>query len=68
MHPCRVILHLLHQISDRDSLYSISDFEVEYYVNWQRCYCELLNQIETTHILHPAPPIPKCLQLHLLDY
>ena len=51
-----------------DSLYSISDFEVEYYTNWKRCYCELLHTIETTRILHPAPPIPKDSQFYLLDH
>ena len=51
-----------------DSLYSISDFEVEHYANWERRYHELLNLIKITRVLHPAPPIPKYSQLHLLDY
>ena len=52
--------------SDTDSLDSISDFEINYYINWERRYRELLNLIEKTHVLYPAPPIPKCSQLHLL--
>jgi len=54
--------------SDTDSLHSISDFEVEYYINWERRYQELLYEIETTRVLHPAPPVPKSSQLHLLDH
>lgn len=55
--------------SDTDnSLFSISDFEVEYYMNWERRYRELLDQISTTRVLNPAPPIPKSSQLHLLDH
>jgi hypothetical protein len=54
--------------SDADSSYSISDFEAEYYTNWERRYRELLDLIKTTRVLHPAPPIPKCSQLHLLDF
>jgi hypothetical protein len=53
--------------SDTDSS-SISDFETEYYINWERRYRELLRTIETTRVLYPAPPIPKCSQLHLLDH
>ena len=52
--------------SDTDG--SISDFEVEYYINWERRYRELLDKILTTRILNPAPPIPKSSQLHLLDH
>jgi hypothetical protein len=54
--------------SDTDSMFSISDFKVEYYHNWKRHYDELWNEIVTTCVLHPAPPIPKSSQLHLLDY
>jgi hypothetical protein len=54
--------------SDTDSLHSISDFEIEYYINWERRYHELLYVIENTRILYPAPPVPKCSQLHLLDH
>jgi hypothetical protein len=54
--------------SDTDSLDSISDFEINYYINWERRYRELLNMIENTRVLYPAPPIPKCSQLHLLDH
>ena len=54
--------------SDTDSLDSISDFEINYYINWVRRYRELLNLIEKTRVLYPAPPIPKCSQLHLLDH
>lgn len=54
--------------SDTDSLYSVSDFEVEYYTNWKRRYRELLRIIKTTRVLHPAPPIPKNSQLRLLDH
>ena len=54
--------------SDTDSLFSIADFEVEYYINWERCYHELLNKILTTRVLNPAPPILKSSQLHLLDH
>ena len=51
-----------------DSLFSISDFKVEYYMNWERRYRELLEEISTTRVLNPAPPIPKSSQLHLLDH
>jgi hypothetical protein len=51
-----------------DSLFSISDFEVEYFMNWKRRYRELLDKILTTRVLNPAPPIPKSSQLHLLDH
>ena len=54
--------------SDTDSLFSISDFEVEYYVNWERRYRELLEKISTTRVLNPGPPVPKSPQLHLLDH
>jgi hypothetical protein len=54
--------------SDTDSLFSISDFEVEYYMNWERRYRELFNKILTTRVLNPTPPIPKSSQLHLLDH
>ena len=54
--------------SDTNSLISISDFELEYYRNWERRYRELINQILTTRVLNPAPPIPKSSQLHLLDH
>jgi hypothetical protein len=54
--------------SDTDSLHSISDFETEYYINWERRYRELLYVIENTRVLYPAPPVPKCSQLHLLDH
>ncbi|KAF8229934.1 hypothetical protein L208DRAFT_1284485 [Tricholoma matsutake] len=54
--------------SDTNSLYSVSGFEVEYYTNWKQCYYELVHTIETTRILHPAPPIPKNSQLQLLDH
>ena len=54
--------------SDTDSLFSISDFEVEYYMNWERRYRELMDKISTTHVLNPALPIPKSSQLHLLDH
>jgi hypothetical protein len=55
--------------SDTDSsIFSISDFEVEYYMNWERRYRELLDQISTTRVLNPAPPVPKSSQLHLLDH
>ena len=54
--------------SDTDSLLLISDFEVEYYRNWERRYRELLDKILTTRVLNPAPPIPKSSQLHLLDH
>jgi hypothetical protein len=47
---------------------SISDFEINYYINWQRRYRELLNMIQNTRVLYPAPPVPKCSQLHLLDH
>ena len=53
---------------DTDSLFSISDFEVEYYMNWERRYRELFNEILTTRVLNPTPPIPKSSQLHLLDH
>jgi hypothetical protein len=55
-------------ISSSDTDSSISNFEVEYYMNWRRRYRELLTLIRLTRVLHPAPPIPKCSQLHLLDY
>ena len=51
-----------------DSLFSIADFKVEYYINWERRYHELLDKILTTRVLNPAPPIPKSSQLHLLDH
>ena len=51
--------------SDTDS---ISDFEINYYINWERRYRELLHMIQTTRVLYPAPLIPKCSQLHLLDH
>jgi hypothetical protein len=51
-----------------DSLFSITDFEVEYYMNWERRYRELFEEISTTRVLNPAPPIPKSSQLHLLDH
>ena len=54
--------------SDTDSLFSISDFETEYYVNWERRYRELLDKILSTRVLNPAPPVPKSSQLHLLDH
>ena len=54
--------------SDTDSLFSISDFEVEYYMNWERHYRELFNEILTTQVLNPTLPIPKSSQLHLLDH
>ena len=54
--------------SDTDSLHSISNFEIDYYINWERRYRELLDMIQHTRVLHPAPPIPKCSQLHLLDH
>ena len=54
--------------SDTDSLFSVSDFEVEYYTNWERHYQELLYKISTTCVLNPAPPVPKSSQLHLLDH
>ena len=41
--------------SDTDSLFSISDFEVEYYMNWERRYHELFNKILTTRVLNPTP-------------
>ncbi|KAF8236445.1 hypothetical protein L208DRAFT_1251442 [Tricholoma matsutake] len=40
--------------SDTDSLYSVSDFEVEYYTNWKQCYHELVHTIDS--------------QLQLLDH
>jgi hypothetical protein len=39
--------------SNTDSLFSISDFEVEYYMNWERRYRELFNEILTTRVLNP---------------
>ena len=54
--------------SDTDSMFFISDFKVEYYHNWKRCYHELWNEIATTCVLHPAPPILKSSQLYLLDH
>ena len=54
--------------SDTDSLFSISDFEVEYFANWERRYRELLDKISITRVLNPAPPIPKASQFHLLDH
>ena len=53
---------------DTDSLFSLLDFEAEYYTNWERHYQELLYKILTTHVLNPAPPVPKSSQLHLLDH
>jgi hypothetical protein len=54
--------------SETDSLHSVSDFEIEYYINWERRYRDLLQMIINTRVLYPAPPIPKCSQLHLLDH
>ena len=54
--------------SDTDSLFLVSDFEVEYYINWEWCYRELIDKILTTRVLNPAPSIPKSSQLHLLDH
>jgi hypothetical protein len=47
---------------------SITDFELDYYQNWQRRYRELMNDISTTRVLLRAPPVPKSSQLHLLDH
>jgi hypothetical protein len=53
--------------SDTDSLFSITDFEMKYYTNWEQRYHELWDKISTTRVLNPAPPILKSSQLHLLD-
>ncbi|KAF8222862.1 hypothetical protein L208DRAFT_1320042 [Tricholoma matsutake] len=49
-------------------MHSISDFELKYYFNWSRRYHKLLVEIKTNRILQPAPPVPKCSQLHILDH
>ena len=54
--------------SDTDGLFSISDFEVEYYANWEQHYYELWNKVSTTCVLNPGLPIPKYSQFHLLDH
>ena len=54
--------------SNTDSLFSVSDFKVEYYINWEQRYRELFDKISTTCVLNPAPSIPKSSQLHLLDH
>lgn len=46
----------------------MSDFETDYYISWERRYRKLLHMIQNTRVLYPAPPIPKCSQLHLLDH
>ena len=55
-------------ISSSDSDVSITNFEAEYYRNWRRWYHELVRHISTAHVLQQAPPVPKSLQLHLLDH
>ena len=47
---------------------SISDFEAEYYQNWQQRYEVLIEHICSARILIEAPPNPKTSQLHLLDH
>jgi hypothetical protein len=54
--------------SSSDTNSTFSDFEVEYYGNWERRYRELLDKITKTRVLNAAPPIPKSSQLHLLDH
>jgi hypothetical protein len=52
--------------SDSEDL--ISDFELEYFLDWRRRFRELFTIIATTRVLQPTPPIPKASQLHLLDH
>ena len=54
--------------SDTNSLFSLLDFEAEYYTNWEQHYQELLYKILTTCVLNPASFLPKFSQLHLLDH
>jgi hypothetical protein len=51
-----------------DSMDSISDFKVLYCHSWKQHYRNLLNDILTNQVLHPAPPVPKSSQLHFLDH
>jgi hypothetical protein len=54
--------------SDSDSEDLISDFELEYFLDWRRRFRELFSIIATTRVLQPTPPVPKSSQLHLLDH
>ena len=54
--------------SDTESEDSVSDFELEYYLDWRQHFCELFHTITTTRVLQPSVPIPKSSQLHLLDH
>jgi hypothetical protein len=52
--------------SDSDD--SLSGFELEYYLSWAQRYRQLVNEINTTRVLNPAPAVPKSSQLYLLDH
>jgi hypothetical protein len=59
---------LVHSSLDLDSELSFSDLEEEFYLDWRRCYSELLHHLLTSRVLFEAPPIPKSSQLHLLEH